>query len=149
MTSPGSPEPVAGHHHGADVSRQVLDQSRLAELHGQRAPGEPDILPQLYDIFLRESAKRVAAVREAVEHGDADGLRRAAHALKGSAWTFGADEMHGLATSLDTLATTGTMNEARLLGEKLADALDRVRIAIAQISGEGAQVSTDEIVRGH
>ncbi|HEY4659702.1 MAG TPA: response regulator, partial [Gemmatimonadaceae bacterium] len=56
----------------------------------ERLGGDADLAREMARTFVRQAGRLVDAVRSAVAGGDADALRRAAHALKGAAGNFNA-----------------------------------------------------------
>lgn len=70
-----------------------------------RVDGDEEIFAELCDIFLDDAPKRLAAIRAALDAGDAKALRAAAHAFKGAAGVFDA---------------TGIVDAARVL-EQMGD----------------------------
>jgi HPt (histidine-containing phosphotransfer) domain-containing protein len=88
---------------GLDTS--VLE--RLADTLGSDAA-----LDELIDTFLAEAPKLVATLHEAVERGNADELRRAAHTLKSNAATFGAEDLADRCRTLERVAVAGPLDGA-------------------------------------
>ncbi len=74
----------------------VIDQAQLAGLREIQQPGESDLVTELIDLFLNESASQLKALREAVINNDTVELRRLAHLLKGSSANIGARSMADL-----------------------------------------------------
>jgi CheY-like chemotaxis protein len=73
-----------------------IDAAALAELaviDGE--PGQPSLLAELLDVFRQDVPVRLAAVRAALESGDTHGVRRGAHAFKGSCATLGLRHLPG------------------------------------------------------
>jgi two-component system, sensor histidine kinase and response regulator len=62
----------------------------------------PDIVDQLLDLFLTSTPPLIDELRTALESGDDDELRRAAHKLKGSCQNIGATFMATLCRSIET-----------------------------------------------
>ena len=62
----------------------------------------PDIVDQLLDLFLQSTPPLLAELRAAVDGGDSEALRRAAHKLKGSCQNIGATVMAALCHALET-----------------------------------------------
>lgn len=56
----------------------------------ERLAGDEDLFWELCAIFLEESPKLLLQMRQAITHSDTDGLRRAAHSLKGELGYLGA-----------------------------------------------------------
>jgi histidine phosphotransfer protein HptB len=60
-----------------------------------------DFVVELVDTFLEEAPAMLQALRDALDKGDADAFRRAAHSLKSNGQTFGAQGLAGLARELE------------------------------------------------
>lgn len=67
------------------------------------------LLGQMVELFRAESPRMLAAIRKSVGEGDAQGLARAAHTLKGSVGTFGKSDSFRLAEALEQNGNAGTM----------------------------------------
>jgi PAS domain S-box-containing protein len=91
---------------GGDAPPPTLEASVLAQLRmtlGSAATAE------IVETFLAEGPELFAALHVAVERGDADGLRRAAHTLKSNAATFGAAALEELCRELEAIGEAGAM----------------------------------------
>jgi HPt (histidine-containing phosphotransfer) domain-containing protein len=75
-----------------DGLEEPLDEVVLA---GLRELGVAELLSELSTMFLDASSSSLAALREAVEEGDALTVERVAHTLKGAAGNMGAAELLG------------------------------------------------------
>jgi HPt (histidine-containing phosphotransfer) domain-containing protein len=62
----------------------------------------PDIVGQLLDLFLQSTPPLLAELRTAIDGGDGEELRRAAHKLKGSCQNIGATFMVTLCRALES-----------------------------------------------
>ena len=122
---------------GNDLLEDPLDHDVLAGLRELGAPqnGEPDILTELVDIFVEDAEPRLAALREAVASGDAEGIERAAHTLKGSAGNMGARRMSVIASDLQDAGTSGDLSTAASLLQNLEFEYDRVKPALEELKG--------------
>jgi PAS domain S-box-containing protein len=89
-----------------------------------------DFVIKLIDDYLAEAARCMTSMRDAVVHGDASGLRTAAHSLKGSSSTMGARRMAALCDELETLARNATLGGAPALVVALDDEFVRVEVAL-------------------
>ena len=76
----------------------ALDEATIQGLLDDVGPGQ---LPLVLRLFTDELTRRAAELRTASEVVDADGLRRAAHGVKGSASTFGARRVAAAAARLE------------------------------------------------
>ncbi len=90
----------------------------LARLGGDRL-----LLRQLIRIFRTDARPLMAAIRRTAADGEADGLRRNAHALKGSLGTIGAPRVAETARRLELLAQEGDLTHAAPLVETLDEQL--------------------------
>jgi CheY-like chemotaxis protein/HPt (histidine-containing phosphotransfer) domain-containing protein len=78
----------------------------------ERLGGDRELLGQLVDLFLTESPPQLAAIRRAIEEGDRDALRRAAHSFKGMISNFGASKGVALTCRLEEMGRAGELSGA-------------------------------------
>jgi signal transduction histidine kinase/DNA-binding response OmpR family regulator len=109
-----------------------LDEGALANL---RELGGDDFLGELVDTFLAEAVGLVAALRQSIEDGDAEELRRAAHTLKSNGATFGAGRFAELARELEDRGRDGRLDGAAGLAALLDAELGRLRVALERLRG--------------
>ncbi len=81
-----------------------LNAAALQRLESLRQPGAPDMVSKVIQIFLQSSLKLVQQIEEAIAEGDADKLSRAAHCLKSSSASVGADALADKCRELEALA---------------------------------------------
>jgi CheY-like chemotaxis protein len=74
-----------------------------------RVGGREDRLRTIIKVFLDESAGLMAAMQEAIARGEASGLTRPAHSLKGAVGFFGVPGVVEGAQTLETLGQTGEL----------------------------------------
>jgi signal transduction histidine kinase/CheY-like chemotaxis protein len=113
-----------------DRGEDPFDIAALADLCGGDIGAAPEFLAVLIDKFLNGAPARMEALERAVAAGDSEGLRLAAHALKGSSAALGARRMQGLCATLEELARGGGLADAGVLLSSLKDEADRVRRAL-------------------
>jgi HPt (histidine-containing phosphotransfer) domain-containing protein len=99
------------------VDPDVIEQLRFLEDDDQ-----PNVVSELFTLFIDHVPPKLQAIREALESGDLAALKRAAHSLKGSSANVGARGMHRLCE--------------RLEHESAADALSDARVLVAQLTEE-------------
>ncbi len=128
----GVMDPVTNGH---ALLEDPLDPDVLAGLRDLGSPGdgEPDILTELVDLFLEDAEPRLSTLREAIASGDAEGVERAAHTLKGSAGNMGARRMSMIAASLQDAGTSGDLSGAATLVEDLETEYSRVKPALEEL----------------
>jgi CheY-like chemotaxis protein/HPt (histidine-containing phosphotransfer) domain-containing protein len=88
-----------------------------------RLGGDRQLLRQLIRIFRTDARPLMAAIKRTAADGEADGLRRSAHALKGSLGTIGAPRIAETARRLELLAQEGDLAHASQLVDTLAGQL--------------------------
>jgi two-component system sensor histidine kinase/response regulator len=110
-------------------SRAAFDRAEAL----QRVCGNFALLRELAGLFLEDSPKWVGEIRQALRAGDAAGLRRAAHTLRGSASSFGARPSEEAAGRLEALARDGNLPAAREGFRVLEGALAGLRTALADL----------------
>ena len=105
-----------------------IDAAALAELAAMDGgPGQSNLLAELLDVFRRDTPARLAAVRTAIESGDTDGVRRGAHAFRGSCAALGLRHLQALCATLERRGGEGTAAEAHSTLGAMEAELDRVR----------------------
>lgn len=91
------------------MTAPVLDPAVLATLRDLTPPGEPDVLKELFALFLDDVPARIERLRAAWQAGDALAVQRAAHSLKGSAGNIGATQLHAVCALLDAQGRSGDL----------------------------------------
>ncbi len=99
-----------------------LDAFTISELKGVMG----NEFGQLVRAFITDSHQRLAAIAAAVDHADADALRRAAHNFKGSAGNMGAVALQGLCQELEQRGVCGELAGCGDLYRELHDEFTRV-----------------------
>ncbi len=97
----------------------VLEMSRLAELRAIQLPGEPDLVIELFDVFLQSSTKHLTGLTELWRARDLEKLQKEAHAFKSGARTLGAVRLGNACWSLEELCSSGTEAGVEDLVEKI------------------------------
>jgi HPt (histidine-containing phosphotransfer) domain-containing protein len=85
--------------------------------------GDRALALEILHLFLEECPLRVAAIRAAVQQGDAQGIRAASHRLKGSAGYLRAAFVVDAAARLELIGHEGRLAEAAAALEQLDDAV--------------------------
>ena len=106
----GEPEAASGHRDEA-----VLDLSRLVDLEDLQAPDGSSLATAIVQSFLANSPRQLRELSQVAGAGDLEGLRRAAHALRGSAATLGADRVAALCRQVELSAADGVLSEQALV----------------------------------
>jgi CheY-like chemotaxis protein len=114
-------------------SRETLEHATLESLVSSLGGGDEGwrTVRKLLDAFIEDAGVQIATLRAAVEQGDAEDARRAAHTLKSSSATFGAQSFSELCRELETLGRRGELDAAPELLERAENEWERVREARA------------------
>ncbi len=113
---------------------QAVDLSALIESVG----GDTAILDELLEIFKDDYPKLLSQIRTAVAEGDPDGLRSAAHTLKGLVGSLGAKAAFESALRLENMGRNRDLPHSRDALEMLERELDRVKEALDSVEkGDG------------
>jgi PAS domain S-box-containing protein len=117
------------------ISQEILDESQLLA----RFEGEPDLLRDVVGLYLGDCPKLLDGIRGAVERGDAQGLERAAHKLKGTVANFSARTSYDAALRLEVMGRGGQLEQAREAVGRLESALEELKPVLLKLSGGAKQ----------
>jgi HPt (histidine-containing phosphotransfer) domain-containing protein len=113
----------------------VLDPAVLDSLRKLTPAGEPDVLGEILTTFLDDVPRRIERLRAALGAGDAVGLQRAAHSLKGSSGNIGAHALYEAARRLDEIGKAGDLAAAVPAIDALAGEYGKVEAEIRRLLG--------------
>jgi PAS domain S-box-containing protein len=121
-------------------ARETLDQSALDALASSLGGGGEgrSAVGELVDTFLDDAPTLMATLHGAVERGDAEAARRAAHSLKSNGATFGAEPFAELCRELEARTREGELDAAPGLLARAEEEWERVREALATARRGGA-----------
>ena len=88
------------------MSNKQIDLATFEEL--KRMSGA-DFIDELIDTFLEDVPKLMGELQSALQAGNAEAFRRAAHSLKSNAATFGAAHLSEQARELEMLGKEGRL----------------------------------------
>ena len=90
----------------------------------ERLGGDEELARQLVELFVAECPRMMAAVRESVESGDVEQVRRAAHAFKGSVGNFTDGAPMTTAFELEQTGRAGSIDDAPAILRRLEQEVD-------------------------
>lgn len=96
-----------------------VDPSILAMLEEIQEPGQPDLICELIELFLEDSARNLQALETAVEHRNAAEVRLVAHSLKGSSGSLGAMSVTKQCSELEAIVPSEGWSEIQQMLVKL------------------------------
>jgi two-component system, sensor histidine kinase and response regulator len=113
--------------------RDVLDTQVLAALQELERMSRRGLLARLITLYLQEVPAQLAALHEAVAHGDAGRVEEVTHGLRGSAAQLGATRMTSVCTSLQEDAGTHNLSRAAARVADLTREFSRVQAALEAV----------------
>lgn len=109
------------------VHREPIDISVLTSFGESQGDEESDLVVELIDLYLTDSSRRLADMRQALATSDESLLVRAAHSLRGSSGTLGAWRVAESCEELERLAIDLAFAEVALVLKRLDRELTSVR----------------------
>jgi HPt (histidine-containing phosphotransfer) domain-containing protein len=106
------------------IDRAVLDS--LLETVGD----DREFLGELLQTYFDDTPKLLEAMHAALDAGDADAFRRAAHSLKSNSASFGAMQLSRMCKELEDMGKAGTLDGAGVRMADVEQEYTRVRIAL-------------------
>ncbi len=100
-----------------------------------RVEGDEELLQDICRIFLEESPKLMAQLRQAVAEGDPEAVSRAAHSLKGESAYLGATNVSQMAKQLETMGRDRQLLQASPIFEQLQGEMEQLSAAVRQTTG--------------
>ena len=112
----------------------ALDFSRLRDVYEDDTAG----MLELYDLMLKNGASHLDKLDAAVHERDLEGVRKAAHSLKGSSGNIGAGTLSRIAAQTEDAARDAQWERATDAAAGLRPEFERVRQAVEQFrAGSG------------
>jgi CheY-like chemotaxis protein len=118
-----------------------IDRRALMNIAALQRPGTPPILSKVISMYLQSSNEVLEKLRLAVQQGDADATRQAAHALKSTSGNVGARRLAFLSKQLEDAGRTNSVEKAGPLLERIKTEHGRV---VAVLRGELAGVVNEQ-----
>ena len=121
---------------------ESLDRAALDNLF--KTVGEDRaFLAELLESYFEDTPGQLELMRTALEAGNADDLRRAAHTLKSNSASFGATALSSLCRDLEALGKSGELAGASSHIEQIEREYARVRHAL-QAAGLAIQATSEQ-----
>lgn len=111
---------------------RILDRGALLD----RIGGDAEFLRELALMFGEQREQLLGEIRSALERGDADGLARAAHTLKGCVGNLGAGAAFEAARRLEMLARERRLENAQGVACDVEDEVARFEAALIRLAEE-------------
>jgi HPt (histidine-containing phosphotransfer) domain-containing protein len=115
----GAAAPEGARVAGVSAGDALVDEARMRIFRDDY----PEIVEQLVDLFVDSTPPLLGDLRGAAERDDPEGVRRAAHKLKGSCQNIGASRLAVLAAAAETGEARPDVDGLEQLFEATCDAL--------------------------
>jgi two-component system, sensor histidine kinase and response regulator len=103
-----------------------------------RVGGDTELMREVIRLFLEDCPARLSAVRSAIVAGDAEGLRGAAHALRGAAGTLSARGVVDAAMVLERMGAENRLAAAEAAWKTLNAEAAHLAAALQTMEGAAA-----------
>ncbi len=103
-----------------------------------RVKGDREMLQEIVQLFRAEAPELLAAIRASMARGDGHALQRAAHSLKGTVRSFGAQAAGDAALRLEEMGRSGDLTQAALACAELEKEVANLEQALAGFRQEQA-----------
>ena len=114
----------------AKSSNEVLDRSVLASLRELQEKGEPDIVAEIGDLFIKHAPQKIASIKKAASEENAKALEVAAHSLKSSSSYIGALKLSAFSKELEFMGRSGTLEGSVEKAALVETEFERVKAAL-------------------
>ncbi len=98
----------------------------------ERLGGDEELLRELIEVFVAESPKVLAKLRDAIYSSDADGVMRGAHSIKGELSCLGAVAATNTAQELETMGSDKEMAGAPEMFRNLEHETQAIKLALVE-----------------
>ncbi len=115
----------------------LLDRTQLEQIR-QLESFRPGTAARLLALFEANVGERLDALRQAAAAGDADGVRGAAHSLKGVAASLGASGLSRVAARIEADASNGSVPASALVSTLDGTIEATLRSLSTWLTGAGA-----------
>ena len=112
----------------------VLDRNELME----RVDNDQELLQELIELFVEDYPGLMKGIHDSIVQSDAEGLKVAAHTLKGAVGNFCAAAAFDAAFALEASGASGNLDNGSEQYALLEKEMDRVVAALQQLQSEGA-----------
>lgn len=114
-----------------DATEEAVELDVLRGLAGAQVEGESDLVVELIDLYAEDSPRRLDTIRGALAAGDLEALQWAAHSLKGSSTSLGAQRVGILCEKLERVSGREWRQGGEILLARLERELARAWLAFA------------------
>jgi two-component system, sensor histidine kinase and response regulator len=95
-----------------------------------RLDGDFDLLKELAELFLSDSPKLLAAIKEGIQNKSGEKIGKSAHTIKGAVANFSADKAYNAALELEKLGKNNELDKIDDAYAQLSEEIDNMRAAL-------------------
>jgi PAS domain S-box-containing protein len=121
----------------AGAESPVLDAEQISSLRAMAEYSGQDLLPELTELFARDTPAQLDTLERALAEGDAATLRQVAHTLKGTAGGLGATDAMTVCGRMEVLAVSGDLEAAASLLAEVRRQVERAGQALEEAVAAG------------
>ena len=118
--------------------KAVIELKQLDQLRELDPSGSLGLARQIIRVYLESSDKGIGQIEQAIEKGDSEALRSAAHSLKSSSANVGAATLSGLFKQLEEMGKNARLDEARPVYARMWQEYGRAANALQALLEEDA-----------
>jgi HPt (histidine-containing phosphotransfer) domain-containing protein len=111
---------------------EIVNPQALENLHHSSQGNHDALIRRVVNLYLEDTPMRLDQMRTATRRGDVAALRVAAHTMKSTSATVGAERLASLVREIELLARSGTTEGAAPLIARAEDELARVLPVLEQ-----------------
>lgn len=119
----GSPSSLIAHH-----SSLIFDRAGMMA----RIMDDEDLARTVIEAFLDDVPKQIEALRGYLEAGDAPGVERQAHTIKGASANVGGERLHAVAFEMEKAGKAGDLSAGKARMADLEAQFDRLKEAMTK-----------------
>jgi len=96
------------------MNHDIINASTIAEIKIMVGPHRPELLAKIIGSFLEDTPQQIAAIEAAILSMNAHSIHEAAHRLKSSSISVGADKLAAACFEIETLGKDGHTQHSNL-----------------------------------
>ena len=133
--APGRSNSAGG---GLGAAQAAINPLALDAIRALNAGHGEALLARVISVFLQDTPHQLASLREAIEAGDTETIRKTAHSLKSSSANVGADALARLCKELEQLGRSGQTDGTASLHTALEREFQSAQGSLSAILPKGA-----------
>jgi PAS domain S-box-containing protein len=117
-----------------DSDEPLLDPTVLAGIRQLQRPGREDVVARVIQVYATEAPRLLVRLHEALDHADAEEVRRAAHSLKSCSASVGAVRVAALCKEVEARGRAQNLAGVEAMIDALGTEYERAAVALREIA---------------